>query len=192
MAKKKKDPVEKLKEEQEKQIGESTRNAGSEVAGTPGGDAGVGQSSIGSGAITLGSATVRAEATVITYPQRLLVLAKALINGGEFGTAVLVAHVACEIATDRAFTKALAAKGLGYLEEPIGAYFSGTLLTQDRNRDLFNALTGDEIQKKPFWDRIRRSVTRRNGIAQKGVIVSKPDAEESLTAATEFVAYLEK
>ena len=149
-------------------------------------------STTATGDIILGNLMVRGEATVTSYPQRLLSVAKGLIDAGEYSIAVVVAHVACEIATDRAFTKALAAKGLGYLEEPVGAYFSGTVLTQDRNRDLFNALTGDEIQKKPFWEPFKRSVKRRNGIAHKGEIVGKPEAEESLAVATDFVAHLEK
>jgi len=88
---------------------------------------GASQISTGTGDITLISFTMRADATLITYPQKLLDMAKGLIDAGEFSIAVVVAHIACEVATDRAFTKAFAAKGLDYLEESIGAYFSGTV-----------------------------------------------------------------
>jgi len=136
--------------------------------------------------------TPRADATVITYPQRLLDVAKGLIDAKQYSMAVVVAHIACEVAADRAFTKAFAAKGIEDLEEPIGAYFSGAAITYDRNRKLYTALTGDEIQKEPFWETFTRSVKRRNGIAHKAEIVGEPEAEESLAVATAFVAHLEK
>ncbi len=136
--------------------------------------------------------TVTADATVITYPQKLLAFAKGLIDAGEFSIAVVVAHVACEVAADRSFTKAFAAKGIDYLEEPIGAFFSGSAISRGRNQRLYTALTGDGIQEEPFWPRYLTSVTRRNRIAHKGEIVGKTEAEESFAVATDFVAHLEK
>ncbi len=136
--------------------------------------------------------TERLDATVTTYPQRLLDVAKGLIGTEEYSIAVVVAHIACEVAVDRAFTKAFAAKGIDYLEESIGAYFSGSAFSQDKNRKLYTALTGDEIQKEPFWEPFTRSVKRRNGIAHKAEIVGKPEAEESLAVAITFVTHLEK
>jgi len=153
---------------------------------------GAGQISTATGDITLSNLTARGDATAITYPQTLLDIAKGLIDAGKFSIAVVVAHIACEVATDRAFTKAFGAKGLDYLEESIGAYFSGSAFSQDRNRKLYTALTGDEIQKEPFWVPFTRSVERRNRIAHKGAIVGKTEAEESLAVATDFVAHLEK
>ena len=90
--------------------------------------------------------------TFTTYPQRLLDVAKGLIGTEEYSIAVVVAHIACEVAVDGDFTKAFAAKGIDYLEESIGAYFSGSAVSQDRNRKLYTALTGDKIQEKPFWE----------------------------------------
>ena len=56
-------------------------------------------------------------AVVITYPQKLLSLARKLIDdNGEFGIAIVVAHMACEIATERTMSEAFAAKGVSYLE----------------------------------------------------------------------------
>ena len=101
---------------------------------------------------------MRADATVITYPQKLLAVAKGLIDAGEYSIAVVVAHIACEVAADRAFTKAFAAKGLDYLEEPIGAYFSGSRINRGRNQKLYTALTEDRIQDEPFWPRYLTSL----------------------------------
>ena len=135
---------------------------------------------------------MRADATVLTYPQKLLAVAKGLIDAGEYSIAVVVAHIACEVAADRAFTKAFAAKGLDYLEEPIGAYFSGSRINRGRNQKLYTALTGDRIQDEPFWPRYLTSLERRNGITHKGAIVGKTEAEESFAVVTDFVAHLEK
>jgi hypothetical protein len=52
------------------------------------------------------------QATVITYPQKLLTLAGRLIDEGEFGIAIVVAHMACEIATERSLSEAFVAKGI--------------------------------------------------------------------------------
>jgi len=43
-------------------------------------------------------------AQVITYPQKLLLLAQKLIDSEEFSISVVAAHMACEVAADRAFT----------------------------------------------------------------------------------------
>jgi len=136
--------------------------------------------------------TERLDVNHTTYPQRLLDVAKGLIGTEEYSIAVVVAHIACEVAADRAFTKAFAAKGIDYLEESIRAFFSGFAISQGRNQKLYTALTEDQIHKEPFWGRFIISLRRRNDIAHKAEIVGKPEAEESLAVATEFVAHLEK
>src|SRR6184192_258946 len=45
------------------------------------------------------AATDTVNATVITYPQNLLALCRMLIDEARFSIAVIVAHMACEIAT---------------------------------------------------------------------------------------------
>ena len=143
----------------------------------------------GGGAIRV---TVSAEATVITYPQKLLALARGLIESGEFSISVVVAHIACEVATDRTFSEAFKAKDIEYLEEPIEKLLSGNNLGNDKTRRLYTALTGDSIQNQPFWSRFTSSATRRNKIAHNGAVIDKADAEESLAAAREFVGHLGK
>src|SRR5688572_1002019 len=66
----------------------------------------------GSYAVSGGSASF----TVTTYPERLLRVARKLIDDGEHTVAVVVAHMACEISTERALTRAFAARGCSYLE----------------------------------------------------------------------------
>ena len=63
--------------------------------------------------------------TLIPYEETLLAAARTLITNGELSIAVVVAHMACEIGAERAIARAFAAKGVGYLEEPVFAYSSG-------------------------------------------------------------------
>jgi hypothetical protein len=138
------------------------------------------------------SSSVTVQATVITYPQKLLTLARRLIDDGEFGIAVVVAHMACEIATERCLTEAFAAKGIPDLEDSVTELFSGYNLANNRIRKLYTALTGDEVEKAPFWQKFKESALRRNKIAHSSVTVTKAEAEESHGAAKALVAHLKK
>lgn len=51
---------------------------------------------------------------VITYLEALLTKAQELIATGDFSIAIVVAHMACEISAERAKSRALAVKGIGY------------------------------------------------------------------------------
>ena len=55
-------------------------------------------------------------ATLLTYPNALLTIARSLIDQGHFDIAVVNSHMACEVAAERAFDAAYAAKKL----EPLG------------------------------------------------------------------------
>ncbi len=128
--------------------------------------------------------------TLTRYEETLLTKAHELIATGDFSIAVVVAHMACEISAERAISHAFAAKGIGYIEESVLALFSGYNLANDRIRDLYNAVTGNQIQNQPFWGPFTASAKRRNNAVHKGKIITKGDAEASLQAASDFVAYL--
>ena len=133
-------------------------------------------------------ATVQAE--VVTYPQNLLSLARVLIDEDRSSIAVIVAHMACEIATERSLSEAFVTKGLQYLEASVD--LNGYNLANDRVRKLYTALTRDEVQTAAFWQKFKDSAQRRNNIIHGGTIVGKTEAEESYKVAIDLVAYLEK
>jgi len=133
-----------------------------------------------------------AEAEVITYPRSLLGVARSLIDNNHFDIAVVVAHMACEIATERSLSEAYAAKGLQYLEDAVDDLLNGYNLSNKRNRKLYAALTGDAIEKQPFWSNFCESATRRNQVVHKGKLMTKAEAEESYRAADSFVSHLKK
>ena len=131
-----------------------------------------------------------ATAVVITYPQSLLNLAKIFMNQGHFSIAVVVAHMACEIASERAISAAFAARGIPELEDPVESFLNGYKLGNPRIRQLYTALTRDEIERNPFWEEFKASGDRRNAIIHRGATVDKTTAEKSLKAAHELVAHL--
>jgi len=137
-------------------------------------------------------ATATAELTVITYPQTLLATGRDLLKREQYGIAIVVAHMACEVAAERSLAEAFKAKSLTHLEDPILAFVNGFNLATPRIRELYSALTGDEIQKQPFWPPFTTSAKLRNSIMHNGKIASLSDAESSISAATALVAHLNK
>jgi hypothetical protein len=131
-----------------------------------------------------------ASLTVIPYAETLLAKSQDLIAQGEFRIAVVVAHMACEISAERAISQAFVAKGIEYLEESVFAFLSGYSLANDRIRNLYNAVTGKEIQNQTFWSAFKASAKRRNGSVHKGATITKAEAEDSYKAASDLVAYL--
>lgn len=67
---------------------------------------------------------------------------------------------------------------------------NGYSLANDGNRDLYVAMTGDEVHKAAFWSKFKESADRRNQIMHKGLSVDKAAAEESYQAAEKFIAHL--
>jgi hypothetical protein len=139
--------------------------------------------------------TVSAEANVevATYPETLLKTARHLIDSDRnYGIAIIVLHIACEITTDKKMSEAFARKGIQDLEDPVCSFFSGyNLANNDKIRKLYIALTGDDIQKQPFWQKFTESAGRRNQIIHGGRIVTdKAEAEASYEAVKSFLAHL--
>jgi hypothetical protein len=67
---------------------------------------------------------------------------------------------------------------------------NGYNLANDKLWNLYTTLTGDEIRERPFWDDFIRSAKRRDNILRRGLIVGRADAEESIRAASDFLAHL--
>jgi hypothetical protein len=98
--------------------------------------------------------------------------------------------MACEIAVERALSRAYAARGLQYLEEAVDELLNGYNLANPRIRQLFNSLMGRSVQGEPFWPQFTASAARRNQAVHGGRIPTPAEAEESLQAATAVVEYL--
>ena len=80
------------------------------------------------------------EVEVTAYPRALLSVARSFIDQGHFSIAVVVAHMACEVATERRLAEAFVAKGVQYLEDPVTDLFNGYSLGNDKIRNVYIAL----------------------------------------------------
>jgi hypothetical protein len=138
------------------------------------------------------SVSMAAQVEALTYPQSLLAAAKSLIDMNHFGISVVVMHMACEIATDRTISEYLIKNGIQYMEESINDLINGYNLANPRIRNLYTALTGDDIQNKPFWQQFVESAKRRNNIIHKGLIIGESEAKDSYAAVSDILKHLGK
>ncbi len=144
---------------------------------------------------TAGSSSVSgasANITVLTYPQRLLGVAKGLIDSQEFSIAVVVAHMAAEIAVERSLSRAYEINGLSHLGEAIGEFLNGYNLANEKIRKLFTAVTGNAVYQESFWQAFIASARRRNSIVHGSKTADKQEATASLSAVTELVEHLKQ
>jgi hypothetical protein len=105
--------------------------------------------------------------------------------------AVVTAQTACEVLTEPALTVAFTKKGVGFLAEPVADLFLSYNLGNEKVRGLYCALTGDEIQKRPFWQSFKALTALRNGVVHRGEPVSPQEARDASQAAADFLAHLE-
>jgi hypothetical protein len=138
----------------------------------------------------ISSESTFAKLTVFPYPERLLQLAGSLLADGEFSVAIVVAHMACEISAERALSQAFKAKGIAHLQKRFDGFFSGYNLSNEKVRNLYNAVTEDKIQDQPFWTAFEKSAERRQRAVHRGYVAPESEARASVQAATEFVAHM--
>jgi hypothetical protein len=132
------------------------------------------------------------DAEFITYPKALLTIAQGLVDQGHFNIAIMTSHLACEVAAERAFDAAYAAKNLEPLGEAVDSLMNGHHLGNDKHRKLWNALTGTELEKEPFWSRFKSASEKRNSIVHRGGHANKLEAEAALQAAKDLITHLKQ
>ena len=128
-----------------------------------------------------------------TYPRILLSMARFFLGRNDdklCGLVTILAHLACEVAIERSLSDAFARKGIRSLQESVADALNGYNLANDKVRNLYTSLTGDEILEQPFWGEFLRSAKRRDSIIRKGLIVGRTDAEESVNAANRLLDHL--
>jgi hypothetical protein len=138
------------------------------------------------GIITMLASSGTPTLTLSGLEDALLTRAQELIATGDFMIAVVVAHIACEISAERAILRAFAERGIEYRDEQYPNFH----LANCRPCSFYNALTGGQIHKQPFWPGFKKSAARRNAAVHKGKFVTKAEAETSYKAASALVAYL--
>jgi hypothetical protein len=122
----------------------------------------------------------------------LLSIAQGLIGQDHFNIAIVTSLMACEVAAERAFDAAYAARKLEPLGEVVDSLMNGHNLGNDRHRRLWNALTGTELEKELFWVRFKSASEKRNAIVHGGGHANKAEAEAALQAATDLIRHLKQ
>jgi hypothetical protein len=122
-----------------------------------------------------------------SYPQILLAQARRFIDADHFGMGIVLAHTACEVATEQAMSQAFSTKGIQSLEDAVMRFLNGYNLATDRIRALYTALTDDNITLPSGFN---ASSQRRNRIVHGGAAGTKQEAEESYIACSDVVIHI--
>lgn len=128
-----------------------------------------------------------------TYPRILLGMASSLLAKNEeklWGLVTILAHLACEVAVERSLSDSFARKGIRSLEDPVADALNGYNVANDKVLNFYISLTGDDLRERSFWGAFLRSAKRRDNIIRRGLVVGRPDAEESVKAAAVFIEHL--
>lgn len=114
-------------------------------------------------------------------------------TGGQHSFPVVLAHAACEWATEDALRRLLNHKGLSDdIAAPILRSFTTTSLTDKRVRKLFKAMTGASPGNETWWKPFEESRHLRNRVAHRGFAATSDQALETLSLAESCVAFIMK
>ena len=124
----------------------------------------------------------------------LLKMAESALDRKESALAIILAHAACEIFTERTFKLVFSFKKVeclyNYVIDPVWEYNN---LKAKKARDLYMVMTGDNITKDTkFWKGFLNHVDRRNRIAHKGETATRLEAEESCRIVKEFIRHVDQ
>jgi hypothetical protein len=132
--------------------------------------------------------------------RHMLYDAGAIAERGPYQFAVVMAHAACDLATEAAVSQLLGAR---HADDDLKEYILGTLtkgfaLDNGRARQLYGRLSGDypaghkEIGciRAAWWDKWETSRTLRHHIVHGGQSATSDQAKESVAAATDYVIHI--
>jgi glucuronate isomerase len=112
-------------------------------------------------------------------------------DSGQHSFPVVLAHAACEWATEDALRRLLNHKGLADdVAAPILRAFTTTSLTDKRVRQLFKAMTGASPGDETWWQAFEESRHLRNQVAHRGFAASSDQALEALSLAESCIAFI--
>lgn len=131
------------------------------------------------------------EVIVTTYAQRLIAFAEQLKAQPEHPElAVVVAMMAFEIAAEHRLRRAAAASPERVAAKHVVEGIRGALSNM-RNRHLYVVMTGDHIERAPFWSDFIASSKLRNKLVHMGGTATPEQIETAIAVARRAVPYLE-
>jgi len=113
-------------------------------------------------------------------------------SDGDLELAVVAAQMACEIQTEIVISELFDRRGLSELGRIVRApgALRGNNLRDDRVRQLYGELSGDDIASKSFWSDFVAHAKLRNAVVHSGRRVDPAEAEASVRVAAELTAHL--
>jgi HEPN domain-containing protein len=118
--------------------------------------------------------------------KRLLDEAAKHIEHQRYEWAVVRAQTACEL-----YGKLALAHFARKIPNGGERSFRTGSLGHRHDRQLFRDLTGVELGREAWWSSYRRHLDRRHEIVHEGISVTEREAQESIDAATAFIAFLQ-
>lgn len=127
------------------------------------------------------------------YYKTLLKLAREQREANQHAVAVVVAHMAFEIATEQAFTSLLSQR-VGTddgLDDAVLGVLPGRTFMDKRTRTLWASLTGgDDISAADGWKAYHRSVEVRNGAVHRGTRASDDESARAIESVERVMAHV--
>lgn len=136
------------------------------------------------------SAALLAELTK-PFHRKLLDDARNTLASGPNEMVLVLSHAAAEQCTEWAITSLCAVRKVKELAEPIRELFASWDICNDKVRGVYSALSGDNPQQKPFWDRLKQLKIRRNRVVHGGEKCSAGDAADSVTVVEAYLLHVE-
>lgn len=136
------------------------------------------------------SAALLAEATK-PFHQKLLHEARTSLASKMNEMAVVLAQAASEMCTEWAISALFAMRGDDDLAEPILRLFLVKDICSDRVRSVYSALSGDNPNQEPFWERLKSHRERRHAVVHRGAKSSDSEAAESVAVVEAYVIHVE-
>ena len=111
------------------------------------------------------------------YPAQLLEAAAEMANRGRYEVSVVTAQMACEICTEQVLRSYFASSGAGFLEGAVDDLLPSYNLANEKVRNVYVALTQDQIHQQFFWAEYKTVVSIRNKAVHAGVRVQESQAQ---------------
>jgi hypothetical protein len=121
---------------------------------------------------------------------RLILDASELIVQQRYELVTLRVQTAAELAAERCFERLIGPK-LTPKQQAKASRLIGRTLADERTRNIFEAITGLRPDAESWWPAYTQHLRRRNAVVHSGASVTQHDAEASVGAVLEYVAFME-
>lgn len=134
--------------------------------------------------------SVRSTLEETPVSEGLIFDAAELLADGRNELVVLRVQTAAELAAERAYRRLIGPKLSPEHRSKATRLISRTL-SDERSRNLFQAITGLRVDTQAWWPDYRAHLQRRNAVVHAGAQVERKSAEASVRAVLSFMAFID-